>query len=370
MAGHEPLTTRLLCCLVVVLAMRTSHAEPVETTDPWSLAFQARFLAILEGVDLSATKPEDLPAERAYLIALSLVRVHRFEEAKPYLLSLKKRSYVAPQGWQTVASLLLRVVRCEVLRPPLRLVHPPPPERPVIRLFADPGPWGEEVRKDVPALVAAAREAFPDRLPTTDFYLFRERKAYERFFTNLFGTDGIRSWQHGTGRVNAVVFCAEDQNGLAHAGLARARLPGDLLHEYAHALCEERFGDLYLYQVPQWLNEGLADAIAWSRYGTMHADSPRVVQTAYASRPPATYDEMSKQLYEADQHVRYSLAWLMVSRLLSHRGNEAIAPLLDEARRVEDFEAAMKTVCGATGADVRSRVLEKLEIRDAETVPR
>jgi hypothetical protein len=136
---------------------------------------------------------------------------------------------------------------------------------------------------------------------------------------------------------------------------------GDILHEYGHALCEHRFGDLYVERVPQWLNEGLANAIAGERYRDFARSFPDTVRRAYAQRAPPTYEHVSRALYDADPDARYAIAHRMVERLLKHRG-ATIAGLLDEARRGQDFEAAVAAVGGATGPDLLDEVLRDWEV--------
>jgi hypothetical protein len=353
---------RVLAPLAVVVvalvgaALRGAEAAPWQL-EAWDLASQGRFLDLLDRANLASERPEAVEAGRAYLLGLALVRVHRLDEARPYVNSAHARGYTAPRGWESVFSLRLRIARYQILRPPLRSTYPRGAATPAIRLYAHPGAWGDEVAADLGAMVSAARAAFPDRLPTTDVYLIPERKAYERFHASLFGTDASHSWQPGTGRVHAVAFCAEDAAGLAHVGVARARMPADLLHEYAHALCEARYGDLYLERVPHWLNEGLADAITRVRDERLHADSPEIVSKAYAERPAPTYPVMCCRLYEAETYERYAVARLMTARLLAGEGLSAVAPLLDTARRTQDFEKAVAAVGGTTGPDLLYGVL-------------
>jgi hypothetical protein len=200
-------------------------------------------------------------------------------------------------------------------------------------------------------------------------FLFEDRAAYEAFYVELFGSRVRHAWQHGTGRVHAVLFCARDETGLPHPPAARARLPGDLLHEYGHALCEARFGDLYLTHVPQWLNEGLADAIAHARLEELFRTSPGTVAKAFETTTPPSYAELGSQLYERDAPARYALGRLMVQELLGERGETAIAPLLDEARRLQDFEAAIEGSCGRTGETLRLAVLRRLGLPTGSPAP-
>jgi hypothetical protein len=364
---------RVLASLAVLLALRAAEPAPWQG-EAWELASQGRFLALLERADLESERPEAVEPGRAYLLGLALVRVHRFDEARPYVEAAKARGYGSPPGWETAHSLRLRIARCEILRPPLRCTYPDD-AAPLIRLYAYPRAWSDEAAADLGALVAAARTVFPGRLPPTDVYLIPERKAFERFHASLFGVGTTHPRQSGAGRVNAVVLCEEDADGLSRFGVARRLLlPAGLLHEYAHSLCEARYGDLYLERVPQWLNEGLAEAIARIRYDPYPELSSEIVRRSYAERLAPTYEDLSIRMYEAgaaELWARYALARVMTARLLGIEGTGTIARLLDEARRDGDFERAMREVCGPTGSELRAFALRTLEIDEpAEPAPR
>jgi hypothetical protein len=361
-------------CALLLLPATPARASPPDSSAAWDLASKGRFLAVLAAAEVPPKPPDGLPPARAYLLGLCLVRVHRFSEARAYLELAKARDYAMPPGWERTEDLLVRVAQCDALRPALRSSYPPQASNPTLKLFAVPGRWGDEVAQDLPRLVEAAQFAFPDRLPATDIYLFDKRRVYDSFFRSLFGMAPVRSWQHGTGRVHAVVFCAEDQDGAPHPPAARARLPADLLHEYGHALCEARYGDLYIDSIPQWLNEGLADAVARGRYQALYQASPLLVRATYAKTAPPTYADMSAHLYEGEPTARYALARLMVDQLLGPRMNASIAPLLDEARRLQAFPAAMTSACKSSGEEVRVAVLRALhlptEVKGGEPEPR
>jgi hypothetical protein len=68
--------------LVVVLGSRAAVAEPMDAETTWRLASEGRFLELLAAAAPPPIPPEDCATDRAYLLGLALLRVHRFDEAR------------------------------------------------------------------------------------------------------------------------------------------------------------------------------------------------------------------------------------------------------------------------------------------------
>ncbi len=333
--------------LVVCLLLPLLGAEGVSRVDAaprkigtakmWLLASKGRFRRTLAVSQWRERARDKMPPDYSYLVGLSLVRIHQFQEALPFLEHARALRYRAVRGWKSVVYLRDRARTFLEKRPPLLASFPKGAEEPLVRVYGPEHEWVREITKIVPRMLREARRVFPDRLPQTDFFLFPEHASYEAFFRVLYGDNTTpRPHQHGAGRVGAVVLCLEDREGKDHAN--RVRLEGDLLHEYGHALCEERFGDLYLSKVPNWLNEGMADAIARNWSQPLYKSSPGAVRDLHAKKKVPTYLEMRAHLYASEPWERYSLARLMVDAMLGDRGDRELGPLLDEARRTQDFE--------------------------------
>ena len=360
------LTMALLCLLVSpLLATRPVQAAPrrIGTAKMWLLASKGRFREVLDVSKWRERARDSMPPDYSYLVGLSLLRVHEFEEALPFLEHALRLRYRAVAGWKSTRYLRDRAKAFFEKRPPLRASFPKAAEQPLIRVYAEDHEWVREILKSFPRLLKEASRVFPDRLPATDFFLFPEHADYESFFRTMYGDNTApRPHQHGAGRVGAVLLCLEDRDGKDHTD--RRRLEGDLLHEYGHALCEERFGDLYLRKVPNWLNEGMADAIArnWSR--RLYEVSPAAVRSLHEKDRVPTYLEMRAHLYSRDPWERYSLARLMLDALLGDRGDRELGPLLDEASRTQDFEGTLFRRFRKFGPGLLQQVLEAHRPKD------
>lgn len=169
----------------------------------------------------------------------------------------------------------------------------------------------------------------------------------------MFGKEITRGWQDGTGDSNVVVFCELNSDGrprsLQEAG-------GDVLHEYGHCLCNTIFGDNYLDRVPQWFDEGAADAIARPYYDRLFEYSVRRIKDEVANgRPAPTYKQMCSEVYN-DPQLRYVYARLMMQELLAGRPLSTLQLILNKARETQNFDLAIKQVTGTDPDDLIARV--------------
>ncbi len=295
----------------------------------------------------------DTDARARYLAGYAWMRLHRPDAAKSFLDACG--DFAGYPGWETTSGLLRRIEAVERLRPPAVDGG----GIPGIRIFADETPWIREVVKSLPAFVDRARAVLGEDLPPVDFYLFRAREQYERFYKALFGVEVATAWQNGTGDSNVVVFCQEDREGRILGRPGALRGLGDVLHEYTHSLLNSFYGDRYLRHVPQWLDEGLSDFVARPYYGELFESSAVAIRKFLAKSVPPAYEDLCRRLYERDSFVRYGMARFMVEELMKSRETKVIRDILRRAAPPGDFDQAILGATGAIPADLRERVLAR-----------
>jgi len=141
------------------------------------------------------------------------------------------------------------------------------------------GPPGQNPSDNrYPVFRARARQAFGETLPSITFYLFDERPAYERLLHQYDRRPGIhRTSRNGDLQHRVVLPVLSRRKGKSATRSQRTLCPRPARvwpRIVQHDLC-----DLYQDRVPQWLNEGLADAFARSirtiLMPTLHASSRR-----------------------------------------------------------------------------------------------
>lgn len=306
-----------------------------------------------EVLRLLSEKPEllDSDARARYLAGHAWMRLHRPDLAKPHLGG----DFEGYPGWETRGSLLERIAVVEQLRPPARTAGIPSS----LRVFADDTPWIREVLRSIPDFSRRAQEVFGPDLPTIDLYLFQSRDRYVRFYRAMFGVEVSTWWQNGTGDSNVVVFCQEDRQGRPIGPPGAPRGLGDVLHEYGHALLNTLYGDRYLRQVPQWLDEGFADFVARPYYEELFETSGAAIRKFLAKSPAPGVEDLSRRLYQRDSFVRYGIARFMVEEMTKGRETGVVRDLLRRAATDGDFEAAVRGTTGSDPAELLDRTLAR-----------
>jgi len=307
----------------------------------------------------TASGPATRDAHAQYLEGYAWVRLHRPDLGKRLLQLAAEGGFDGYPGWESTATLLERIAVVEQLRPPLSGSVKDARGVEAVRVFADDTPWIQAIVQALPEFMVRAHAVLGEDLPPIDFYLFRSRDSYNRFYKALFGVPIVRWWQNGTGDSNVVAFCQEDREGksLGPPGLARAR--GDVLHEYTHALLNGLYGDGYLRQVPQWLDEGLSDFTARPYYKELFEASGGLIRKALAKSTPPTSLELSHGIYEHDSSLRYAMARVMVEELMRGREMKVIPEILRHAAAGGDFESSILAVTGISSSQLRERVIAR-----------
>jgi hypothetical protein len=167
------------------------------------------------------------------------------------------------------------------------------------------------------------------------------------------------AWQNGTGNSNIVTFCQADREGKPINPPGSPRGLGDVLHEYSHALLNTLYGDGYLRQVPQWLDEGWSDFVAKEHYQELFDSSAAQLRRFLSKSAAPTLDELSRRLYEVDAVIRYAMARYMVDEMLKDRKPVVIRDILKRARPDGDFEKAIVEATGVKPSELRDRVITR-----------
>jgi hypothetical protein len=295
-------------------------------------------------------------ATTSYLVGFAYFRLHNFEAAKPLLEKAVGAGFNGYPGWLQATDILTNIQKLESLAPhhyeDLKVE-----QSPKMRIFCNKTEWMKPVLVVLPSFLSRAEEMFKEDLPPIDLYFFSSREDFNTFFKLAFERDVGRAWQNGTGNSNIVVFCEKDENGNPLA-INTNRTLGDILHEYGHAICTTIYGSNYLRAVPQWFNEGCADAVAAPYYGDLFKTyQKRLVTAGLDSRPP-TYDELCKKLYD-DPYVRYAFASLMVQDLVIKNGTKVVRKIVVRAKRRQDFERAIREITGEDSQALYRRVRGK-----------
>lgn len=346
----------LLLSTALLLSLAPERQDAVKEAGAESS--KGRHRAVLKILEENPELLKSSP-QAQYLAGFSWVRLHRPELAKPLLTAATEAGFNGYPGWETAKALLERVAVVERLRPPPAKGLPEDERLKSVRVFADDTPWIQEVLKALPDDVTRAREVFGKELPQIDIYLFQSRLDYNKFYKALFGVDIPTSWQNGTGNANIVTFCQADREGKAVNPPGSPRALGDVLHEYSHALLNTIYGDGYLRQVPQWLDEGFSDFVAKEHYAELFDSSAAHLRRNLSKSLAPTLEELSRRLYEVDPVVRYAMARFMVEEMLKAKKPGLIRDLLQRARPDGDFEKAILEATGSKSSELRERVIAR-----------
>jgi hypothetical protein len=306
----------------------------------------------LEKIYKQMSAQEKLQPQALYLAGYSLMRMHKPLDARPLFQKAIKGGFHGWPSWTTAEQLVKDVDAMQALMGPHLLDVPAGPTA-KLRVFGRQTTWSSLVLRVMPAYVNRVTEIFGSDLPVVNVYFFDDRAKYERFFKLMFRNEMDRSWQDGTGDSNIVVFCELQGDGRRDdTDLAQ----GDVLHEYGHCLCNTVFGDNYLSLVPQWFDEGAADAIA-QPYADRHFNYARrlLKKEVTSGTPPPTYQQMTSDVYKEPLR-RYAYARLMMQELLQGLPLSTLKTILNKASQLQNFDAAIVEVTGINPPDLIARV--------------
>jgi hypothetical protein len=346
------LITLLLILWLTVLPCSAQPGNPSAVTAVREDFYARKFGQGIEDYKRLPPEVQNTPVA-SFWAAQCYMRRHQFLAAEPLLRIACEGDLREPQ--RTVAiKLHERVERLKALCPPLDGEYGASGAS--IRVYARKTPWAGSITLQMPRFLARARQAFGEPLPAISFYLFEERTTYDAFYTSMASTENSTG-HRGTGSYHMVLFCQFFLNG----NRIGDRDPGDLfarvLHEYGHALCSTSYGDRYHDQVPQWLNEGLADAFASIYSEHPHARASSAIQRAKERRQPPTYEELCHDLY-SDGRTGYAMGDLMVEEILKNQDISALGRLIKTARGDDgDFESAIRKVTGKDAQAVFQHVM-------------
>jgi hypothetical protein len=297
-----------------------------------------------------------------YLAALTLMDLHRPDDADVRLRAAKAAGCVEPRGWTSVDALLERVRVVRELSPPRVDAAAFPSDASIVAFAGPPTAWSRPVLRALPEFAAVGREIFGKDAPTIRLYLFAERGAFDRFYAGLFGVEVPTAWQDGTGNTNVAVFCETDRAGKTTRPAGAAETVSCVLHEFGHAwfatyLMDRRDKDWLSPALRRpWLDEGLADCVAALREPDFLVRRAAWLRTKAAKGVAApTFDEIATYagFYEkGDVDVHYWISALFVADLLGPRDKSpaTIRGILDEIGKSGDVETSVAT---ATGKDLR-----------------
>ncbi len=291
-----------------------------------------------------------LDAEGEYLEGYCLMRNHQMAEAKPHFQKSVQLGYTPYSGWTPTKSFLDRIDRFEHLRP----VKQP---NPYIEIYAANSNWTNPILKELPKFSERARMIFGN-VPKITFYILAQRRDFSTFYRDMFESSAEeRWWNNGTGVSNVVVFSERDRNGNWSLFPGTARSCGDVLHEYGHALCDTIYGDNYLDHVPEWLNEGMADAVARPYYDELFLSTDALLRNFAKKNKPPEYEGLCHRLY-ASPDVGYAFGRLMVENLLAGDVRR-VATIVSDSRAAQDFEKGIRSATGRSGRDAYDAVVKK-----------
>ncbi|MDX2106057.1 MAG: hypothetical protein SFY67_06605 [Candidatus Melainabacteria bacterium] len=292
----------------------------------------------------------NLNGEGEYLEGYCLMRLHQLSEAKPHFLKSVQLGYTPYSQWTSTREFLDRIDRFEQIRP----VRQP---NACIEIYAANSNWTNPILKELPRFADRAKYVFGN-VPKITFYILAKRKDFSTLYRDMFQNSAEeRWWNNGTGVSNVVVFSERDKDGKWSLFPGTARAYGDVLHEYGHALCDTIYGDNYLDHVPEWLNEGMADAIARPYYGELFLDSDNLLHRYAQKNKPPEYEVLCHGLYRSPD-VGYAFGRLMVEQLLAGDVRR-IAAIVSNSRVAQDFEAGIKSATGKSGKDAYNAVVKK-----------
>ncbi len=309
-------------------------------------------------IDSYTQLPSDLKHERhnCYLTGCAYMRRHEFSKAKPLLYSAVESGFLGYPGWESAEELLGRIKSIERLCPPL--LHNYSLGNSSSTVFAYNTPWVGSICLEMPKFLERAKIAFGDPVPLISFYFFKQRSDFNQFYTNVFNYKRGRAWQNGTGSFNVVLFCERDRT----EHIVGEAIPnwniGCVMHEYCHALCGTIYGDAYYRKVPQWFDEGLADAFARKYLTYTYSTSDITLKKIAREKRPPSYDTLCHAMYDDDPDLAYTLARLMVAQIIPDNRIDTAGRILKKAKENDgNFELAIEQITGSKPRTLYNNVI-------------
>lgn len=348
--------------LLIVLAFIGWRSEIVFCKQPsiyklQDLSSHGRYEELVRSYSQMSEK-DKAKGETLYLVGYALLRIRRIDEAKSYLQSAIKKGFNGYPAWTSARSLLQKIKLAQSLRPPFIAEIRDEASQVKMRAFGIHTEWINYAVSALPVYLSRAETVLGKDIPPVDFYFFADRQEYNEFFNAMFDGHKPRQFQDGTADLSMVVFCQIGDSGKIDIPAGSNRALGNILHEYGHALCHTIYGDNYLFNAPEWLNEGFADYLAEPYFAEQYKSyDQRLIEFAQKHSAP-TYKQMSKELYK-DPNIRYAIGAMMVRELVADKGPDLVLNLMNSARRLRDFNKAIVDVAGYRPEILLQRVVRK-----------
>jgi len=346
--------------LILILCQWSSQivlSKQIDISTLTDLSARRRYGALLQAYsEMSETyraKPEIL-----YLVGFALMKIRKPEQAKQYLQAALKRGFSGYPNWISAREMLQKINTIESLKPPFIEEINDENSQTKIRVYGLHTEWINYVVAALPAYLKRAEEVFGTNIPLTSFYLFADREAYDQFFQTMFDGHQPQHFQDGTGDKNIVLFCQIADSGRIETPAGSSRALGNVLHEYSHSLCNTIYGDNYLVDVPQWLDEGIADYVAEPYFAQLYRSYDQRLKEFARDNSPPSYKEMSRELHK-DANIRYAIACMMVKELVADKGAGFVSNLLARAIELRNFNKAIIEVAGYRPEVLLQRVIQK-----------
>lgn len=278
------------------------------------------------------------------------------DKAEAYFQRASAMNFRGYDTWGLTKDRLASLVTLRSLRPPIYSTINQ--NGTTVTVYSRQTPWAQRITSYIPKFISYAESYFGAPLPPFTFYFFSRRADFDSFHAKLLHAPVIQSWHDGTGNFNVVLFCEVDRYGKVTRSMEQTRTLGDVLHEYGHGLCATIYGDDYLNKVPQWFNEGIADALAGPYFSEVYYDADKYIREQATIRQPPSYETLSKALYQ-DHEMGYAFGRMMVKEILASNQRPAVGRLILEAARKSDFDSAIRTVTGVAPLDAYNRVVRR-----------
>jgi hypothetical protein len=275
-------------------------------------------------------------------VGQSYLRRHDFRNAEP-MLQRAAASDLGPQMKERAQDACNRINILKQLCPPFYQQYKLGGY--TINLFAVKTQWSQLIAAQLPVFLSQAQEAFGDQSAEVNFYLLEDRTAYDQFFSAWTAQTPSKG-HRGTGGMHIVMFCRYYPTGKQVGQNDINDLYFRVLHEYSHALCNTTYGDNYGRDVPQWLNEGMADYFGWRYKPAGPQEALANLRKLAANKPPQSYEDISKRLYEETGNG-YTMGDVIVTQLFQGKPISLYEQIIDAARTDGgDFDAAVQQVTG------------------------
>lgn len=322
-----------------------AHAENFNKV--FDLMARSKYIAALSTLQKDHSS---LDGEGEYLEGYCLMRLHRFSEAKSHFQKSLQQGYEPYSRWTPTKDFLERIDRFERIKPVRQ-------SNAYVDIYAANSSWTNPLLKELPRFTERANYIFGN-VPKITFYVFAKRSDFNTIYQDMFEIPAqSRWWNNGTGVSNLVLFSERDKDGKWSMYPGTSRAYGDVMHEYGHALCDTIYGDNYLDHVPEWLNEGMADAVARPYYGELFLSADNLLREFAKSNKPPEYNVLCHGMY-ANPEVGYAFGRLMVEKLLAGDVRR-IARVISDSKAAQNFETGIKNATGLSGKDAYDAVVKK-----------